>query len=49
MGGTEECGVLDDENECGIVDGGRGDGLNVDGPATAFVCSPFMVTMRIQG
>lgn len=39
--------MLDDEDECGIVDGGGGVELNVDGPARAFVCSPFMATMRV--
>lgn len=23
--------------------------LKVDGPATAFVCSPFMTAMRVEG
>ena len=37
-----ECSVLD-EDECCAVDGGGYVELYVDGPATAFVCSLFMV------
>ena len=31
-----------DEDECGIVDGCVE--MSVEGPATAFVCSPFMAS-----
>ena len=37
-----------DEGNSGIVEGGGGVVLGVDGPATAFVCSLFMATTRVD-